>query len=324
MSARTCPKCKTDLGKNSFYFCSNCGAELSGHLIQPPSIVKITHYTPEPSVVQKYSHELFMKIKYLWSLRHVKKAIFLSSAAVFILVALGVYFKVTGRFDGISDLPTIVSLPNPNANVTPVVVPTIQKVVEVSLPVSEQMLNSGELLSFVPKDAAVYVEGHNYPAILAHYFNSQDVYKKILSGTSLLMEPQFVAFATENGNSLQWTGIFVPKNVELASQIAEDLTEYGVYFEAINGKIVLSTDREVFEKVKAAADKTEQNLGLTPEFALAKNTLPREGQMQILFFSEEGKTFLRDTAQKTKSASFIKDVELIISSGYNELVIGKY
>jgi hypothetical protein len=63
---------------------------------------------------------------------------------------------------------------------------------------------------------------------------------------------------------------------------------------------------------------------LTPEFALAKNTLPREGQMQILFFSEEGKTFLRDTAQKTKSASFIKDVELIISSGYNELVIGKY
>ncbi len=315
MSVRVCPKCKSILGNNEYYFCASCANPLDANLVRQPVITQITRYIPQSSGKSFFSGMISQQIQkhlgFILDNQDLKRSLILIVAGISVLINIVLIYRSNSqsvRINRIIMENNVAAVPN-----------TLQ----FGYTWPSKIFNTHSLLDFVPKDAELYIEGHSYKDFSNTYLNTTEeaVYLKLFN---LLLDDPFVIYALRNEGNLEWGAVTLLKETDgVDKKIIELLEGFEGSFKhkVIEDKLLMATNDALIEQSESAGQKKETNLGLNQKYATAKAVLPREGHLLIMFFNDDIKKDLSNIVEKYGSDRAKQDLEIILSTGYNELVI---
>ena len=309
MPKRICPKCHNPLGSFDHYFCSFCANTLDGAQVLPVNVTRVVQYTAPTNartvLLKKAVEQVHEKITPLLT----KRNIFLSVSAVVLVVLAGAGAFYLSRLEKKN-----VSVPKEPA--TQVAAP-----VQLDQRAKKGMFGVDTIMENVPKDAVVLIEGFDYEWLSKLYLEDGAYKEEYLSIFNELFGDHFVLFATQKEEEWHWTAVFIPKDLGLLTGRLESLNVPQAKFKLVGDRFIVSTDEDIFQRVEESRNKTELNLALTPQFVTAKTKLAREGNLMVIFFSDDAKTALKEKSEELSSVKLSELVEQVLNSGYNELVI---
>lgn len=308
MPSRTCPNCKSLLGLNDYYFCSNCGTVLSADLVQKPSVVKTSLYVVSQSPFAKFSHELLLKFQKETSKHLTKKNVFLGFVAVLIISNLILFLLLTNKsffFPG-KENKVAVNVPN---------------VLDLGLGTSSGVFGAQSISQFVPKNAGFYLEGFDYKGLLNKYLPNAVPYRENILRSQNLLDGHFVIFSTKVNGYWEWTGIFTPTDPRAVQAELEAVNLGSLKYKFMEDKLVITSKEEILKDVEDSGNNTALNVTLSPPFAVTKAKLPKDGQLLIMFLTADSKEIFTQLRGFSLNPAMTFLMEQLLKSGYNDFVI---
>lgn len=307
---RVCPSCNENLGVIGDYFCYKCGVKLPAHLTTDEVRVKSgSSLIPPPFIIiEEVSKDFF---KHLFSLFLFFVSLVLIGIAAFLLISYSVNQK-----------NKVVVKPNTVVN---------DKIIKSDVDLPSATFGSSGLVSLVPSDADILVEGTNISkAIYA--------FTKAISSTAIpninlkvsdinnLVEDSYVIFSktrlVENKESRVWGFIFKSRNNEALKSAIESAKSATWYAQLVDSYLVVSNDKATFDEVEKAKNKVVLNLSLNSRYATAKNSLPGNGKLFVLIFTNSAYSSLK-TFESTGlfSPKFKEFIDTMIKMNKNSYVV---
>lgn len=323
MPTRICSNCRNYLGSNDYYFCSSCGNALDSNLIQPLDIVRVTTYVPQETFQSKYLKKAINWVKKIVVEKESQKILFLILSVVAVILYTFLVVAFLNKFPGVGD-----KLMGTNRKTTDVREEASEtttprpNVVSISLLKSTNSgtFGSENILSFVPKDADIFVECFCLKESVQSLLETSPHYPLVKQLEPGLQE-HFALFGINTEEGWEGGGVFIPKDVEEVEKIVEEIELEEAYFEIINGKLIVATKEDIIREVEYSSNGETLSLAQSPLFVSATVGLPKEGLGMLLLLTDDGKEMLNFVGETTVVGGLKTLVEELSKSGYNELII---
>jgi len=308
---RVCPTCKQDLGTIGNYYCFKCGTKLPTQLTTVD--VRMNKYG---SVVPEFTTKNELNKK---AVKKVGK--YMLAIPIGLAIATAVYFFL---FKGGILTSSQNSQKGSQTDAENRVIPTTA-----DLP--QTIFGERALTNFVPSTADIYVEGKNLSIFLDQFTNIGE--DASLLGTSFkvsqiddLIETQYAIFSklekTGDKEERVWALISKSKNEESVKTIVEATKEATWSARLIDGYVVVSNSKVLFDEVSDAKDKVILNLSLNSKFAMAKNSLPTEGKLFVLLLTDSAQESLKELSEENFLTTKFREVsDAILSKDKTSYVV---
>ena len=310
MTHRICPKCKTTLGSYDHFFCSNCGEELKGELINPGNSI-VQSLTLESASEKKLNVEEHL-IPVLKNVFHILN---LKDVALVIIL-----FLVVG-------VPSIVWIGNLNNYVAEVPkntnkVETIREgsLIKIDSDFKSHVFGSDFVEEYVPYDVDAYIEVNDFQKFSELFYLFDPGYEEILTTLAPRVDSHFAAFLITTNNEPVWTIILFPFE-ELRDSDAEiDFSKYSwLEVDQIDKALILTTG-DTIKSVRNARLKIDKNLSMNPNFVRNKSQIAKNGKVMVITFNDAGKNYFRDIPKNNLPEDYVKLIETYNKATLKNLV----
>ncbi len=323
MNTRICPKCSSKLSEFDNYFCSTCGEKLAEDVISvPPEIKLVKHALNSVGFVENLKTKIPKKKKTekFEQLREVSTSVspVLKKKNPMLFVLIGVIFMgILGFFgiDILADLASKTPLPKEEK------LPSSFNVIKYDLKMESSLFGSDVITDYVPSEVDAYFESNDLQRFLQRFVKDKNFNSSLIEQSDKLVNNHFAVFTNRVGEEQAWTFIIIPKDLALVELVIKDTKLPNWNMGIVEDRLVITTHPEVFEQVRNAKKKVVMNLSLNPKYSKVKGNVPTTGQVLAVFFDETGTAALQSAKEEDITEYLIEVIDVILDSGFNEVVL---
>jgi hypothetical protein len=298
---RICPKCKAKLGGYDSFFCTACGESLPSDLIRRDGVFSRVATFSASQKDNTATEEVTSRIKQLVNLKSIVGTL------IFVLLIIGgVYASkfILGKelFTTKEETPALESSSSVSYS---------KNVVEVPLAWDFNTFNVGGILSYVPFNASIVIEGNDLEKFSAAYVQVDPTYKDLAEFIKGKSDQQFVFFATEINNQYFWSLIYLPARADY-NMDGDLVLKYAELKFWKNDPIALITSQEsTLSEVSDAKGGLAKNFTQTPLYSTTKAATPKNGKVLVYLSSQKAKDYFKDLQ---KLPNLPKDIQMVVES----------
>jgi hypothetical protein len=320
MSERICPKCQKRLGSNEHYFCSACGAALPPGLTLHVDIIQRSVYSPPPKnpeivTYAKGAIEALKKARGMFTKEEITVGL-AGLAVILITFTVFLYYQSVQR-------SMEVASPGEAAVRDDLSAQADSRIMDLELNFKSALFGADRITDFIPRDVDFYWESYDYGGVLDTVLEKDIPYKELLRASRSLLGDHFAVFSLELGGNREWGAVFIPRDLGLLTWALEEIKEDKVSFRLVGDKLVAATHDDIFVMVDNAQRGVELNLADKPQYVTTRVLLPNDGQMLVMFLSDEAKEAIEASVKNLSHDSLDAYIDKILKSGYDGLVVRK-
>ncbi len=310
---RICPFCKLELHRNDIYFCSKCGSVLPENLqlkdYSPRNVYEIKPKVGVGSAVKKSVEQTIPKILTVANLK-----IFLVLSVVLAGLTVCFYYLTMPVFPKkVEEGPVKQTSQGVNTQTKKT---DNKNTVYLETSIVNGPFVDKKAAEFVPYDVDLYANFNGVDLVASYFgflgigFSSFVIDNAKDLGTSY----SFFAKNTEGVNSMVF--IFFPTNPDLK------IKDYaGWKIQKIEDALVVSESQILMSEVASSKDGLTKSLGLNPNFASIKPSIPVEGKAFLMTLNSTGKETLNLLLAKTSSKELKSIIGAFRKLGSNYLIV---
>jgi len=308
MSNRVCPKCKSELGSYDNHYCSSCGEKLPQDLVQPPSMIKKRVYT---SKIVDTKGELAKKL-----VKTITGKTFLLSVVLLTVILLAAIWIASS---GIVEVLKI-KIREQNVSLNNVVTTTKDVSTETNVTTDWSLTNitfgDRGFSNYIPHNVSLYVEFGSLEGALS-IVSFVNFNKDLASKAGILLEKEFATFSYRQDEEIVWGYLFLPKDKELVQNVISNI-EHGYWsLKIVEEVLVVTSNKEVFDKVESIVNKTEKSLSQNSVFVEKVSGINSIGGIQVIYMDDQVKDIVRNSLEGLDQESIntiLKHIEGMDSS----------
>lgn len=283
-----CPKCNSE--NRGKYFCLSCGEVINDSTIVSNSPNEM------PFVFKKrFIKDISVYVKYIG----------IPILVLFLIISAFLSFKFLKSNKNFSSV-MLNSFQHPlKAQKT-----TDSRVIEKNLPLSTIEFFKSTVITFIPADADIYLEGKDFIKFLTEFtafkislpFNKNEVK---LSDASPLVEEGFSVFSKVYESSPSFKtrayGLIVKSKepAKLASLFSLGKVKESSYsLKIVDDYAIFANNTKIFDDVVEAKNKRTLNLSLNSKFATNKNGLPENGKLFMYIQTKKAQEDLQNFSKE--------------------------
>lgn len=261
---RICPTCKSVLGHNDVYFCSNCGNPLPADLIKT---------IQKPSLTIKVEAKPRSTFSFDWQKFNPLVILFLS------FIITGGFLFIGYRLFRLNIFMNIFHIKNSQKNTvinsSASIVASTANVIRLPTDFAEGDFNQGNLNSYVPSDVDLLVEGNDISkfadSLLSSGLKIDEKFTSAYQQNKEKLKPSFVLFVKKTGGKYNY-GLVIESNT----------------FEPL----IITNDTGISNEIPEVLKGMVKGIKLNPVFAAAKSATPSKGQFLIVVTNINGRAYL--------------------------------